>query len=206
MGPRYDIKPKSIKFAPNEPKGLSTHPSILLLNMKLNTLRILIVSSLTLLPIAATNIHAAKGEKTFGVKTGYVSRNKSALAGITFQCGISDHFRLAPSAECIFRHDDRDALQIDLDAHFPFSFTGERAALYPIAGINYSSWNRHSTEIDDDQESKDVSTRSGYLGLNAGCGFEFKASSTLKLSLEARYSLVKSNSSVQISVGIGYMF
>lgn len=170
------------------------------------SLRILLVSLLTLLPITAVNIHAAKGDKTFGVQSGYVSRNKSALVGITFQCGISDHFRLAPSAECIFRHDDRDAFQINLDAHFPFSFTGDRAALYPIAGLNYSSWNRHSTEIDDNQISKDVSTRSGYMGLNAGCGFEFKASSTLKLNIEARYSLVKSNSSAQISVGIGYMF
>lgn len=171
---------------------------------RLKTLSLVLAFATLLFPI---NGFAAKGEKTFGLKTGYVSRNKSALAGLMFQYSFSDHFRLSPQAACIFRSNDRDAFQIDLDAQFPFAFTGNRAALYPIAGLNYSSWNMHATVTDEnDLTSKDVSSRSGYLGLNAGCGFEVKATETLKLNLEARYSLVKSNSSVQITVGIGYIF
>ncbi len=150
---------------------------------------------------------AQKGEKCFGVKTGYVSRNRSALAGIYFQYAFSDHFRLSPEAEVAFRHKDRDALQLNLDCHVPFVFHEQsKADVYPIAGICYASWNRHYSEAEDDGELKDVSTRKGYFGLNFGAGFDLKASESLKLSLEARYSLVKSNSGVQISLGIGYIF
>jgi len=146
-------------------------------------------------------------DNTFGVKTGYVSRNKSALAGIYFQYGFSEHFRLAPSAECVFRRDNRDAFIIDLDAQFPFSVssTSGKSALYPIAGVTYASWNRHLTK-EESKRDDDVSTRTGRFGLNLGAGFELKVSPTLKLSLEAKYGLVKANSAFQLSLGIGYVF
>ncbi len=148
---------------------------------------------------------AQKNEKTLGVRTGYVSRNKSAIAGIYFQYSFSDHFRLAPDAQCVFRNNDKDAFMFDIDAHFPFRFTDtKRLALYPIAGINYSSWNEHTQN--NAPEDEDVSTRTARFGLNAGAGFELKASPTLKISIEARYSFVKANSTVLISAGIGYIF
>ncbi len=161
---------------------------------------------LLLLVTIPASVFAEKGEKTFGVKTGYISRNESILAGIYFQYTFNEHFRIAPDAEIAFRHKDRDAIMIDLDCHFPFAFTdGGKVSLYPLAGINFSSWNRHLppaiSEID-----KDVTTRSRYFGLNCGAGIDLKCSPTLKLSFEARYSLVKANSNAQISLGIGYTF
>ena len=152
------------------------------------------------------NASAQKGEKTFGVKTGFISRNTSALAGLYFQYSFSDHFRLAPDAEVAFRHKDRDAFIFDIDCHFPFSFAqGGKTALYPLAGITYASWNRHQSKEETDADN-DVSTRKSSLGMNLGAGFELKASPTLKLALEARYSLVKANSSLQLALSIGYIF
>lgn len=169
-------------------------------------LKTVILSLSLIAALIPADANAAAGEKTFGVKTGYVSRNTSALAGLFFQYSFSDHFRIAPDAEVVFRHKDRDAFIVDLDCQFPFKFAQDgKTSLYPIAGLNYSSWNRHMTKVEEDQ-TKDVSSRSGKFGLNLGAGFDLKCSSTLKLSLEARYSLVKSNSSVQISAGIGYIF
>lgn len=153
----------------------------------------------------AAKAQCVRGQKSFGVDAGYVSRNKSAVAGIQFQYGFSSHFRVAPGARCIFRNNDRDAIQLDLDTHYPFNFTGDRAALYPIVGLNYSWWNSHSRP-QDAEEQEDVSTRKRNFGLNAGAGFEFTASSTLKIHIEARYSMVKSNSSVQLTAGIAYIF
>lgn len=161
-----------------------------------------------IMAVAAPQVlHATKGDKAFGVKAGYATINNSALAGIFLQYSFSDHLRIQPGAQCIFRHEDRDAFQIDLDVHFPLNISGERTSLYPIAGINYSSWNRHHKEtVAEEIATKDVSTRKGYIGLNAGCGFDYKITNTLLINAEARYSFVKSNSSLQISVGIGYLF
>lgn len=164
------------------------------------------LAALTLLAswAPAAEAQCVRDQKSFGVDAGYVSRNKSAVAGIQFQYGFSSHFRVAPGARCIFRNNDRDAIQLDLDTHYPFNFTGDRAALYPIVGLNYSWWNNHSRPQDAPEE--DVSTRKRNFGLNAGAGFEYTASPTLKIHIEARYSMVKSNSSLQLTAGIAYIF
>ena len=150
---------------------------------------------------------ASRGEKTFGVRTGYVSRNKSADAGLFFQYTFSEHFRLQPAADIVFRHDDRDAFMIDLNAQVPFAMSTPNFSLYPFAGLNYSSWNYHSPMQDtEDRFSDDVTTRKNRFGVNLGAGFDLKLSETLKLNLEAGYTLVKSNSALRILVGIGYVF
>lgn len=161
------------------------------------------------------NAHAAqKGEKTFGVRTGFVSRNTSADAGLFFQYTFSDHFRLQPAVDLVFRHKNRDAFTIDLDAQVPFRFSNTKVDLYPYAGLNYSSWNTHDvmiitpdgTPVDVNKFSDDVSTRTNRFGINLGAGFDFKATETLKLSLSIGYTLVKSHSGLRALVGIGYVF
>lgn len=152
----------------------------------------------------APRAEAFKGECAFGPKAGYVSKNSSAIAGLTFQYGFSKHFRLAPEVSYAFRHRGMDALIVDLNAQMPFNFVGERAALYPLAGFTYQSWNRKNVESNG--EGADVSTREGKFGINAGAGFELRCSSTLKLTLEARYSLLKRYSGAQVTLGIAYVF
>ncbi|MDE6300189.1 MAG: porin family protein [Muribaculaceae bacterium] len=144
------------------------------------------------------------GEKSFGPKLGYYSHNKSAVAGLTFTYAFNRHFRLAPEVGCVFRHNDQDAFVADLNAQFPFKFEeAGTVALYPLAGITYTSWSRHfrSAEID-----KDVTTHDNRFGANVGAGFELRCSETLRLSLEAKYVLVKSYSSVVVTAGISYVF
>lgn len=158
-----------------------------------------------LLSFSEPALGAERGEKTFGVRTGYVSRNRSADAGLFFQYTFSEHFRLQPSADIVFRHKNRDAFLVNINAQVPFAMSAPNFSLYPYAGINYSSWNRHQPN-GDDSFSDDVSSRTNRFGVNLGAGFDVKLSSTLKLSLEAGYTFVKSNSSVNILAGIGYVF
>ena len=66
-----------------------------------------------------------RGEKTFGVRTGYVSRNNSMDLGLFFQYTFSEYFRLQPSADLVFRHQDRDAFTIDLNGQVPLNFNTE---------------------------------------------------------------------------------
>ena len=155
---------------------------------------------------------AERGEKTFGVRTGYVSRNSSADLGLYFQYTFSRYFRLQPAVDLVFRHRDRDAFSIDLNGQVPIDFSSEKFSLYPFAGINYSSWNRHFRDVDmpeyayTENFNEENSSRANRFGVNLGAGFDLKVSPTLKISIEAGYTFIKSNSGVRILAGIGYIF
>lgn len=144
---------------------------------------------------------AQKGETAFGIQTGYTSTNGSAVAGLFFQYNLSDVVRIAPQAGCVFRRQNLDAFQADVNLHFPLRFTPPRTQLYPIVGLNFSSWTRHNIV-----EDTDATSRKSRLGGNAGLGFQFKASSTLKLKVEGVYTAMKQYSTFSATVGIGYIF
>lgn len=169
--------------------------------LRKGALAILLACSATLC-LEARDSYTA-GEKSFGPKVGFVTRNTSACAGLFFQNSFSRHVRISPQAGIIFRHHDLDALAIDLDVHFTLPFAGDKAAFYPIAGLGFTSWSRHNVNAG---ESKDVSTHINRLGVNAGAGIEFKCTSTLKLSFEAKYIVQKSFPQAAILAGIAYVF
>lgn len=146
-----------------------------------------------------------KGEKSVGPKLGYATKNQSAVTGLVFQYAFSSHFRLSPELSYVFRHKDMDAFVFDIDAQVPFGFTGEKVAFYPLAGLNYTSWSRHYKK-EDMMELDDVSTRTARFGVNLGAGFDLRCSETLKLTLEAKYSLVKGFTNLSVTAGISYVF
>ena len=154
-----------------------------------------------------------KGEKTFGVRTGYISRNNSMDVGLFFQYNFSDHFRLQPAADIIFRHNDRNAFMVDLNAQVPIDLGGDNFSIYPLAGINFSSWNHHfPADIPMSEEDfleelvPEWSERTNRFGVNIGAGFDLKITSTLKISIEGTYTFVKRDSGVRVLAGIGYVF
>lgn len=174
---------------------------------KFRKLAIRLAVTLSLLFASTSPIYsqAVKGEKSVGPKLGYVSKNQSAMAGLFFQYTFSSHFRLSPEIGYTFRHNDKDAFTFDLNAHIPFGFTGERVTFYPLAGLNYSSWNTHFTREEYDKID-DVSTRKSRFGVNMGAGFELRCNESLKLNLEAKYTLIKQFSSFNMSAGISFIF
>lgn len=141
-----------------------------------------------------------KGEQSAGFKLGYVSKNESAIAGFTYQYAFSDHFRLSPEIGGIVQNKNMSAFALDINAHVPFDFTGDMVAFYPLAGINYSLWN-HKYHFQDFSDTHHISR----FGLNVGAGFELRCSSKIKLSLEAKYTLMKKYSTTIISAGISYV-
>lgn len=143
------------------------------------------------------------GNMSLGLRTGYVSRNTTAAAGLYFQYRFTDHFRLAPSADYVFRHNNKDALMLNVDAQVPFSLGTGKVALYPLAGLNFSAWNHH--EMADDSND-DVTTRVSRFGFNVGAGAELYATSTLKFALEGKFIGVKGHSCGEVTVSIGYIF
>lgn len=143
------------------------------------------------------------GEKTLGLQTGYTSYNQSAIAGMEFSYRFSRNFRLAPSVNYVFRHKSVDALMINLNAQVPFPFAGRWEA-FPLAGINYSSWNYHNGATANNDH--DVTTRVSRFGLNVGAGIGYAATPTLRLSLTADYVLIKHFGGCNILARIAYRF
>lgn len=163
----------------------------------------IIVLALALAALVTPAQMAAGGhDKTFGVKGGYISRNESMSAGLYFQYGFTQSFRLAAQTDVAFRHANRDAWLIDVNAQFPL-VKASRFEFYPLVGANYSAWSIHHSDPDS---GDDVTTRKGRFGLNAGVGAGVRVTPTLKLTLEGVYTAVKQNNAARVSLGIGYCF
>lgn len=173
-------------------------------NMKFRKIATALLLTAVLAAIMPQQAVARGHEKVFGVKTGWISRNESALAGLYFQYRFTDHFRLAPEVDIAFRNKDRNALLINVDAHFPVN-AGSRVEFYPLVGCNFSAWSLHTTVVQD-EHSNDVTNRTSRFGLTAGAGLGVKVTPTLRLNFEARGTFVKSNNAALVTAGIGYVF
>lgn len=169
--------------------------------MKYRSLYALMLICSLLLPAAA---NAQSGEKSVGLRGGYTTATKSPVAGLFFQYRFSKYFRLAPSAEYYFRHHGTDAYTINLDAQVPFAFSvSSRFNIYPLGGLNLTSYNyRYRAE----ESTDDSSTRKTRFGLNLGGGLEYYVTPSLKLSVEAKYVLIKKIDGGNFTASIGYVF
>lgn len=153
-----------------------------------------------------------RGEKTLGINVGYNTYNSRPLAGAQFSFRFNRLLRLSPAAEYVFRNDGRDALLVDLNMEFVFPFAKGRCDVYPLAGINFSSWNYHNlyaTVVDskgNEVQTNDVSSRVSRFGLNLGAGFGVNISGSLRLSVSGTYTFIKEFHGANISAGIHYRF
>lgn len=161
-----------------------------------------IATSLLMCPSAAA---ARRGEKCFGPRAGYVSRIPTFAAGLKFEYCFSSHVRLSPSVDIYFRNRNKDALSTNINIDFPISMA-PKWSFYPLAGIGFTSWGRHSHNEADEDGDKDVTAHTNCFGLNAGAGIEFYAMPALKLQLEGQYKLMRHYPTATVQVGISYVF
>lgn len=167
---------------------------------KLLVLIIALSASMTAFSASAQFV---RGEKSFGPKVGYVTRNNSMSAGLAFQYSLSSVVRIAPEIGLIFRHENLSGLNIDVNVHLPINLNTKRCILYPIIGVNYTSWGLHSINV---VNHKDVTEHSNSLGVNGGAGFEYRCNNSMKLALEAHYSLLRHYSTTHLQASIAYIF
>lgn len=144
-----------------------------------------------------------RGEKMLGVRAGYATENRSAVAGISFRYAVSPWVRIVPEVGCVFRNHNKDAFLVELNAQVPFTFGTKTVDLYPVAGFAYNSW---STHYKDFENGNDVSSRLNRIGANLGAGFDMKLGSALNLGIEAKYTFVKTFTSLYLTASISYVF
>lgn len=141
------------------------------------------------------------------MKTGYITKNNSALAGLVFRYEFSEHVRVAPQIGVVFRHENLDALTIDADVHFPFKACSGRLSFYPLAGLAFNSWNHHDEGHGTSSHSDcDVTRHTNALGLNGGAGVDIYCTESMRIGFEARYTLIQHKPNGQISASIAYVF
>ena len=145
-----------------------------------------------------------RGEKTLGINVGYNTYNREPLAGAEFSYRFNRLLRLTPSIDYVFRRDGRDALQIDLNMQFVFPFAQGRCGVFPLIGVNFSSWNYHPAG--GVLTTDDVSSRVSRMGVNAGGGFDVNISGSLRLSLTGTYTFIEKFHGANIAAGIHYRF
>lgn len=145
-------------------------------------------------------VQAQSSHSTIGIYGGYVNNNKGAEAGVFFNYAFKEHLRIGSDVGIVFRNNDRSGMLVDINAHVPFSIG--RFEVYPLAGVNYSSWNLHFI----DGEGVDGKERYNRFGMNAGAGAAMMVSSTLRLGIEGCYTWVKHNDTGRVRLSIGYLF
>ena len=155
------------------------------------------------MPLFSATAESRRGEKSFGPYVGYVTRNSSATAGLSFEYTLSSVVRIAPEIGVIFRNRDLGGLTVDVNTHFPLSFAAGKAAFYPLAGLNFTSWSLNGI---DPVTSDDVTTHRSRFGLNAGAGVEYFCKPSLKLSVECRYTLMQTYPTAFATAGISFVF
>lgn len=156
---------------------------------------------------SAASAQTSHGSKSFGIKTGYATINKSATAGIELQYAFSQHFVLAPSIDIVFRNECVDGMLVNLDYHGPWQLDKNgRWNFYHILGVNYASWSDRSKSEPHDGVNDDVTLRTNRFGLDFGAGLEYYVRPTLKLSFQGKFNWLKSYNTGLFNLGISYVF
>lgn len=137
---------------------------------------------------------AQRGEKAVGVTGGFATYNNGGYASVYFQYTFANHFRIAPEVGYVFRNEGKSAFEMSVDMHFPFRIA-RGFNIYPLVGLTFNNWTyKHS----DHHASR--------VGGDFGAGFDIYLTSSLKLSLQGKYSLMDDTGGGFFNMGIGYVF
>ncbi len=142
--------------------------------------------------VSARNL-PVKGEKSLGVTAGYASYNNSGYAGVYFQYTFAQHVRIAPEVSFVFRNEDKSALAINADMHFPFR-VARGVTLYPLAGLAFNNWSYRG------------GGSSLKVGGDVGGGCDIYFTANFKFTVQARYSIMDRTSGLFAGAGFGYVF
>ncbi|MBD5206734.1 MAG: hypothetical protein HDS79_00455 [Bacteroidales bacterium] len=142
---------------------------------------------------SAFTANAQKGEMSLGVMGGFSTYNNGGFVNANFQYGIADHVTLAPDLGYSFRNEGKSAFLLDVDVRFPFRLA-KAFSLYPLVGFTFNNW------------SYQGGGSASRAGANFGAGFDIYMTSTLKLTLMGKYSVMNDTSGAFFGLGIGYLF
>ncbi|MBQ0786162.1 MAG: outer membrane beta-barrel protein [Oceanihabitans sp.] len=156
----------------------------------------------TVIFLFATQIQA---QISIGGGLGY--NEKISGPGVTLKgvFTITDNIAISPSASYFFGNQvygyKRSLFAGDVNAHYYFNIIENKLKVYPVAGVNFSSYKTGNSYYDDlfDYETKQVTDNA--LGANIGAGATYQFTEKLKVYLEPKF-VVSDYSQVVINAGV----
>ena len=156
--------------------------------------------------IKETNSLSRKGKKAIGLNVGYgTDFIKNLSVGVKFNYNFTDQFQLSPSFNYYLPKDGFSVFVFDADLHYLFD-VASKLVVYPLAGVNFSSWNNVFSFSDDDYPDDGGSSSDKHIGLNLGGGFGYELSDNLIFGLELKYWIISNFNQLVPSVNLMYKF
>ncbi len=140
---------------------------------------------------------AAGGDMALGVHLSNGSAMNQMGFGVKFQCELVDAFRMEPSFDYYFKHNNCSTWEINLNLHYVVDVTS-KFDVYPVAGLGYAHW---SHDVGDN-----LSRNYDRLALNLGGGADIALSRQVAFTGELRYQIMSDYSQFVPMVGVKYKF
>lgn len=154
---------------------------------------VLAIATIAISLLCSLEATAHAGEKTLGVAGGFASFNKAGQANVYFQYSFTPHIRLAPEIGYVFRNKGKSAFECSVDLHFPFR-VARGIKLYPLTGLTVNNWDIKYNE------------RFSRCGVDLGGGMDLYLTSSLKFSVQGKYSFMRNTKGCFLQLGLGYVF
>lgn len=161
---------------------------------------------------AQAQVH--QGETAVGVNLLYGSQIDNLGVGARFQYGVLDKLRAEIGFNYFFEKHQATWWDVNLNAHYLFSFWNDQLVVYPVAGLIYSMKTGYEThtrvETDNDGNQKQIEIRDkdeyNHIGLNLGAGIEYEINEHFGVNFEYRHSIMRENDQGIFAAGINYKF
>lgn len=153
--------------------------------------------------LVSLNASAQKGEQNIGAHVLYGTDAKNIGFGAKYQYNVTDAIRLEAVGDYYLKKEGFSMFDINLNAHYLFPIS-DKVTLYPLVGINYTSWKQDDFidlgDYESDGESNgDISGSS--IGLNIGGGVQYKLTNHIRIGAELKYQTITGYNSAIIGIG-----
>ena len=154
---------------------------------------------------------AQKGEQAVGAHVLYGTDAQDIGCGAKDQYNVTDNIRLEAVGDYYLKTDGFSMFDVNVNGHYLFNLS-DKVTVYPLVGINYTSWKQENIiefdneEIEDYPYDMDVSNelKDSSIGFNIGGGIQYKLSDRIRIGAELKYQTVSGANTAIIGAGITF--
>ena len=147
---------------------------------------------------------AQKGEQNIGAHVLYGTDASNIGLGVKYQNNITDAIRLEAVGDYYLKTDGFSMFDVNVNGHYLFPLS-DKVTVYPLVGINYTSWKQEALIDNDDDDDEDWSFKKSGIGINIGGGIQYKLTDKIRIGAELKYQTI-SGSLNTVVIGAGVAF